>query len=90
MRDFLRRGTRGTQSGSIEKLPMCLFLEGNTENTGNTVVEINILGEFFRRGTQGTQRGIDCNTTLLLCFGAEDFFEGLSEEGNKGNTEWLY
>ena len=71
----------------IEKFPCSLFLEGNT---GNTVVEIKVLGEFFRRGTRGTQRGCDCNSTLLLCFGVEDFFEGLSEEGNTGNTEWLY
>ena len=56
---------------------------------GNTVVEIKILGEFFRRGTWGTQSGCDSNTTLLLCLRVEDFFEGVSEEGNTGNTEWL-
>ena len=73
----------------IEKFPWCLFLEGNTGNTGNTVVEIYILGEFFRRGTRGTQSGYDSNITLLLCLRVEDFFEGVSEEGNTGNTEWL-
>ena len=66
----------------IEKFPWCLFLEGNT---GNTVVEIKLLGEFFRRRT----RGYDSNTTLLFCLRVEDFFEGNSEEGNTGNTEWL-
>ena len=66
----------------IEKFPWCLFLEGNT---GNTVVEIKLLGEFFRRGTLG----YDSNTTLLFCLRVEDFFEGVSEEGNTGNTEWL-
>ena len=67
---------------SIEKFPWCLFLEGNM---GNTVVEIKLLGEFFRRRT----RGYDSNTTLLFCLRVEDFFEGVSEEGNTGNTEWL-
>ena len=66
----------------IEKFPWCPFLEGNT---GNTVVEIKLLGEFFRRRT----RGYDSNTTLLFCLRVEDFFEGNSEEGNTGNTEWL-
>ena len=70
----------------IEKFPWCLFLEGNT---GNTVVETYILGEFFRRETQGTQSGYDSNTTLLFCLRVEEFFEGVSEEGNTGNTEWL-
>ena len=65
----------------IEKFPWCLFLEGNT---GNTVVEIKLLGEFFRRGT------LDYNSkTLLFCLRVEDFFDGVSEEGNTGNTEWL-
>ena len=56
MRDFLRRGTRGTQSGSIEKLPLCLFLEGNT---GNTVAEINIFSGFlsFSGEEPGEHRG---------------------------------
>ena len=84
MRDFLRRGTRGTQSGSIEKLPMCLFLEGNTENTGNTVVEMNILGEFFRRETRVTQSGCDSNTTLLLCLRVEDFLRKFLKRGTQG------
>ena len=69
----------------IEKFPWYLFFEGNTGNTGNTVVEIKLLGEFFRRRTQG----YDSNTTLLFCLRVEDFFEGVSEEGNTGNTEWL-
>ena len=69
----------------IEKFPWHLFLEGNTGNTRNTVVEIKLLGEFFKRGT----RGYDSNTTLLFCLRVEDFFEGNSEEGNMGNTEWL-
>ena len=34
----------------IEKLPWCFFLEGNTGNKGNTVVETYTLREFFRRG----------------------------------------
>ena len=73
----------------IEKFPWYLFLEGNTGNTENTVVETYILGEFFRRETQGTRSGYDSNTTLLLCLRIEKFFEGVSEEGNTGNTEWL-
>ena len=73
----------------IEKFPWCLFLEGNTRNTGNTAVETYILGKFLRRGTRGTQSGYDSNTTLLLCLRVEELFERVSEEGNTGNTEWL-
>ena len=48
------------------------------------MVEIKLLGEFFRRGT------LDYNSkTLLFCLRVEDFFDGVSEEGNTGNTEWL-
>ena len=70
----------------VEKFPWCLFLEGNT---GNTAVEINLLGEFFRRGIWGTQSDYDSNNTMRFCLRVEDFFEGVSEEGNTGNTEWL-
>ena len=70
----------------IEKFPWCLYLEGNTWHTGNTVVVTYIFGEFFRRGTQS---GYDSNTTLLFCLRVEEFFEGVSEQGNTGNTEWL-
>ena len=52
-------------------------------------VEIYILAEFFMREPQETQSGYNSNTTLLLCLRVEEFFEGVSEEGNTGNTEWL-
>ena len=73
----------------IENFSWCLFLEGNTGNTGNTVVETYILGIFFRRETRGTQSGHVSNSALLLCLRVEEVFEGVLEEGNTGNTEWL-
>ena len=52
------------------------------------MVETYVLGKFFRRGTHETQIGLDSITTLLFCLRVEELIEGVSEEGNTGNTEW--
>ena len=66
----------------------CLFSKANTGNMENTMVETYVLGKFFRRGTHETQIGFDSITTLLFCLRVEELIEGVSEEGNTGNTEW--
>ena len=77
----------GHRVALIKKLPWCHFLKGNM---GNTVGGINF-GKSFSGGEHGDkQSGYDSNTTLLLSLRVEEFFEGVSEEGNTGNTEWLW
>ena len=48
-----------------------------------------ILERVFQEGNTGISREAMIVTHLAVMFKGRGFFEGVSEEGNTGNTEWL-